>query len=319
MQLLDDGNTPQAQENAVAALARLAHDSPDAQTQIAKKLVTLLSVGGEGAKSRSAHMLGDLASTSAGAPVRIVNAGAISPLVALASSPSASSETQGEAALALSCLAKDDTSNQLAIATGLVALLGLEPDAAKEALDAVMKTFAEASDLRAAIATAAAKTPDATEAKKKAVKKTTRKVKSARVNGNDAWLKERREAAKSARAAALRIATGAPDTSLDVNAAKMLAPAALAPPPASSNRSSKRKAIKGGISKDGAPLSTRSTPKSTPRSTPRKEGGALSNRKSKEKVFLAAAPAVEAPQVPQDEQPSGDSAASEEMLATIEE
>ena len=42
-QLLDDDNTSQAHEHAVAALARLAHESPDNQTQIAKKLVALLS------------------------------------------------------------------------------------------------------------------------------------------------------------------------------------------------------------------------------------------------------------------------------------
>ena len=81
--LLDDENTPAAHEHAVAALARLAANSPDNQTQIAKKLVALLSLSSEGAQCRSARVLCDLATRNAGCTVRIVNAGAISPLVPL--------------------------------------------------------------------------------------------------------------------------------------------------------------------------------------------------------------------------------------------
>ena len=54
--------------------------------------------------------------------VRIVNAGAISPLVALLGTGTIAAKE--EAVLALTCLAQNDPSNQLAIATGLVALLG---------------------------------------------------------------------------------------------------------------------------------------------------------------------------------------------------
>jgi len=155
VQLLDDENTEHAHEHAVAALARLAKAIPENQTQIAKKLVALLSLPSEGTQRRSAHVLWDLAGTSKGAPVRIVNAGAISPLVSLLGQEKNTSEVAREAAVgALSVLAENDPSNQLAIATGLVALLGLEPDEAKEHLDSLLKTFAEATDLRAAITTA---------------------------------------------------------------------------------------------------------------------------------------------------------------------
>ena len=54
--------------------------------------------------------------------MRIVNAGAISPLVALLGTGTIAAKE--EADLALTCLAQNDPSNQLAIATGLVALLG---------------------------------------------------------------------------------------------------------------------------------------------------------------------------------------------------
>ena len=54
--------------------------------------------------------------------MRIVNAGAISPLVALLGTGTIAAKE--EAVLALTCLAQNDLSNQLAIATGLVALLG---------------------------------------------------------------------------------------------------------------------------------------------------------------------------------------------------
>ncbi len=121
VQLLDDG-TEQATVYAAEALDRLARDNADIQAQIAKKLVSLLSSRNEGAQQRSAHALWELALRHPGAPVRIVNAGAISPLVALLGNGSIAAKE--EAVGALSQLAHNDPSNQLAIATGLVALLG---------------------------------------------------------------------------------------------------------------------------------------------------------------------------------------------------
>ena len=149
VQLLDDG-TEKAHEHAVAALARLAHDNPDNQTQIAKKLVGLLSNPTEGAQKRSAHVLWQLAETNPGAPNRIVNAGAISPLVALLGTGSL--EAKEEAVGALTCLAHNNPSNQLAIARGLVGLLGAGTAEAQEQVTQMLIKFAQHPDNRMAIA-----------------------------------------------------------------------------------------------------------------------------------------------------------------------
>ena len=153
VQLLDDG-TKQAHEHAVAALARLSTNNPENQAQIAKKLVGLLGHPDEGAQTRSAHALWDLAENNDGAPVRIVNAGAISPLVALLGTGSI--EAKEEAVGALTCLAHNDPSNQLAIATGLVALLGSGTAEAQEQVTQMLIKFAQHPDNRTAIAEAGA-------------------------------------------------------------------------------------------------------------------------------------------------------------------
>ena len=98
-------------------------------------------------------MLYDLAGNNPGAPVRIVNAGAISPLVALLGKSSETPETREEAVGALSCLAENDPSNQLAIATGLVGLLALEGEEAKEQLALMVRQFSETTDIRTATRT----------------------------------------------------------------------------------------------------------------------------------------------------------------------
>ena len=149
VQLLDDG-TEQAHEYAVAALARLAINNPENQTQIAKKLVSLLSAQSEGAQRRSAHVLWQLAETNTGAPNRIVNAGAISPLVALLGTGSI--EAKEEAVGALTCLAHNNPSNQLAIARGLVGLLGAGTAQAQEQVTQMLIKFAQHPDNRLAIA-----------------------------------------------------------------------------------------------------------------------------------------------------------------------
>ena len=85
VQLLDDG-TLQAHIHVAVALGRLALNNPDNQAQIAKKLVGLVGLTHRpGAQQRAAHTLWELAHNNAGAPVIIVNAGAISPLVMLLS------------------------------------------------------------------------------------------------------------------------------------------------------------------------------------------------------------------------------------------
>jgi vacuolar protein 8 len=150
VQLLDD-SAPQAHAPSMAALARLGHGNADYQTQIAKKLVGLLSPSqSSGAQRRASHALWELAKNNEGAPGRIVNAGGISPLVALMGR--APEDVYEEAVGALSCLAHNDPSNQLAIATGLVALCSAPdaPDSA-EKLTAMVAHFAAATDMRAVI------------------------------------------------------------------------------------------------------------------------------------------------------------------------
>ena len=80
--LLDDG-TEVAQEHASNTLARLALDNADTQTQIAKYCVALLGVPNAGARRRAAKVIRDIATSNPSSPVVIINAGAISPLVAL--------------------------------------------------------------------------------------------------------------------------------------------------------------------------------------------------------------------------------------------
>lgn len=153
VQVLDDG-TLQAQIYVAEALGRLAMNSPDNQAQIAKKLVGLIITNRPGAQQRAAHTLWELGLSNAGAPIIIVNAGAISPLVMLLST--GVSEAKREAAGALSTLALNNPSNQLAIATGLVALLGSGSAEAQEHVTSLLLSLASDADNRVAIAKAGA-------------------------------------------------------------------------------------------------------------------------------------------------------------------
>jgi vacuolar protein 8 len=153
VQLFDDG-TLQASIYGSEALNRLAKNNPDNQTQIAKKLVSLLSYKNPGAQQRAAHILWELATSDPGAPVIIVNAGAISPLVMLVSC--GKTECKKEAAGALSTLAFNNPSNQLAIATGCVALLGCGSAEAQEHVTLLLLSLASDADNRKAIAKAGA-------------------------------------------------------------------------------------------------------------------------------------------------------------------
>ena len=119
--LLDDG-TPIAHTHAADALARLAIANSDNQAQISKHCVALLGNESTGTQQRSARVLRDLAARNPGSPVVVVNAGAISPLVSCLSEgvPAVKEEAAG----ALSALSFNSPSTQLAIASGLVVLVG---------------------------------------------------------------------------------------------------------------------------------------------------------------------------------------------------
>ena len=154
VQLLEDG-TEQATVFASDALDRLAANNPENQAMMAKRLVALLGSTSNGAQQRSANALAELARKHPGASVRIVNAGAISPLVALLGIGAV--EAKEAAVGALSTLAANDQSNQLAIATGLVALLGQGTAEAQEHVTHMLIKFAQQSaENRSAIAEAGA-------------------------------------------------------------------------------------------------------------------------------------------------------------------
>ena len=151
--ILDDG-TAMAHAYAMDALLRLARDNVENQTQSAKHLVALLGNESTGAQRRAARVLSKLAAENPGSPVIIVNAGAISPLVTLLSSGAL--EVKEEAARALSDLSLNSPSTQLAIATGLVALVGSGSAAAQEHVTQLLLTLAQDADNRVAIAKAGA-------------------------------------------------------------------------------------------------------------------------------------------------------------------
>ena len=119
--LLDDG-TPIAHAHTADALARLAIANADNQAQISKHCVALLGNESTGTQQRAARVLRNLAARNPGSPVVVVNAGAISPLVSCLSEgvPAVKEEAAG----ALSALSFNSPSTQLAIATGLVVLVG---------------------------------------------------------------------------------------------------------------------------------------------------------------------------------------------------
>ena len=144
-------------ESAADCLAHLALDSPENQVQIAKRLVTLLAPSASaGAQQRAAEQLRVLSQSHDGAAARVVNAGAIAPLIVLLGN--GSQEAQGAAAGVLSSLAKSDDSNQLAIATGLVGLLRLQdPKEIKEQTAALLVELAEAADIQEVISRAGRK------------------------------------------------------------------------------------------------------------------------------------------------------------------
>ena len=141
--LLELGTTV-GQQYASQGLARLAIENPENQAQIAKRLVSLLDHDDASVVSRAAHDLQSLALEHQGAPVVIVNAGAIMPLVSVLSNGK-TEEGRTEAAKTLEVLANSGKANQLAIAIGLVALLGAGTDQAQEYVTQLLLTLSSGS------------------------------------------------------------------------------------------------------------------------------------------------------------------------------
>ena len=151
--VLDDGSEA-AHGHAARALARLALNNEDNQAQIAKHLVGMLGNHNAGAQRRAAHALRSLAAQGPGSPVLIVNAGAISPLVKLLSS--GAPEVKEETAGVLSYLAFNSPENQLAIASGLVELVGTGSAEAQEHVSLLLLQLSDDANNRKAIAGARA-------------------------------------------------------------------------------------------------------------------------------------------------------------------
>ena len=153
--LLDfEDGTPLTFVFAADTLARLSQDDEENQGQSAKRLVLLLSSENLVAQVRGAHALWDLASDQPTSPVAILNAGALLPLVKMLGS--GAPEARVEAAGALSTLALNSPQNQLAIAIGLVAMLGTGDEEAAEHVTELLIELCNDSSARIAIAKAGA-------------------------------------------------------------------------------------------------------------------------------------------------------------------
>ena len=139
--LLAEG-TITAQRHASDALTRLATENTDNQAQIAKRLVGLLDHDDATVVARAATDLQNLAKDHKQAPAVIVNAGAISPLVTVLSNGK-TEEGRQEAARTLYTLADSGPTNQIAIAVGLVALLGVGTELAQEYVTQLLLTLSD--------------------------------------------------------------------------------------------------------------------------------------------------------------------------------
>ena len=147
--LLSDG-THQAQLHASDALARLANQGRDHQSQIAKKLIGLLmSHNTTMVQKRAAHALRMLAVDNPASPVAIVNAGAISPLVHLLSTtPNDELKKEAEDALLTIVAGADDNA---AAVTDLVVLLGTGSLKAQELVAQLLLTLCNTVENRRCI------------------------------------------------------------------------------------------------------------------------------------------------------------------------
>ena len=146
-----DGGSHQAHRHASDALARLANGNKDNQSQIAKRLVSLLMANNTATvQERAAHALQMLASDNPGSTIIIVKAGAISPLVHLLSTASEEGVKKSTAE-ALETLVADSDHNQSAV-TDLVVLLGTGSPKAQELVLQMLMTLADDFSNRKAIA-----------------------------------------------------------------------------------------------------------------------------------------------------------------------
>jgi vacuolar protein 8 len=141
-------------EHAANALARLAQISTESQAQIAKRLVMLLSSDKIVVQARAARALRDLAANQPESAVVILNAGALLQLVKMLSSGQV--EAQREAAGALSTLAINSRGEQVAIASGLVVVLGSSDPDTQARVTKLLLELCQDADMRYTIVKAGA-------------------------------------------------------------------------------------------------------------------------------------------------------------------
>jgi vacuolar protein 8 len=141
-------------EHAANALARLAQISTESQAQIAKRLVMLLSSDKIVVQARAARALRDLAANQPESAVVILNAGALLQLIKMLSSGQV--EAQREAAGALSTLAIISRGEQVAIASGLVVVLGSADPDTQARVTKLLLELCKNADIRYAIVKAGA-------------------------------------------------------------------------------------------------------------------------------------------------------------------
>ena len=141
-------------EHAANALARLAQISTESQAQIAKRLVMLLSSDKIVVQARAARALRDLAANQPESAVVILNAGALLQLIKMLSSGQV--EAQREAAGALSTLAINSRGEQVAIASGLVVVLGSSDPDTQARVTKLLLELCKNADIRYAIVKAGA-------------------------------------------------------------------------------------------------------------------------------------------------------------------
>ena len=149
-----DGGTHKAHRHASDALARLANENREHQSQIAKRLVSLLVANKAGGpeqsvvQERAAHALQMLASDNPGSTSVIVKAGAVSPLVHLLSTTSAEGVKKYILEALQTLLA--DSDNKLVIAD-LVVLVGAGSSNAQALVVQMLMTLADDKTNRIAI------------------------------------------------------------------------------------------------------------------------------------------------------------------------
>ena len=153
--LLKDG-TDMAHRHASDALARLANQGRDHQSEIAKKLTSLLMKNSTTVQHRAAHALKMLAVDNPGSSVIIVKAGVISPMIRLVSNAHDADVGQEAADVLETLVDVDGTAKNEAAVADLVLLLGTGSLKAQELVAQLLLSLCAGEENKKAAAKAGA-------------------------------------------------------------------------------------------------------------------------------------------------------------------